>query len=267
MAIIFEPNCDPTKPRISGPEKIYVAEPMVLERPIGERYGECGAWAEKYYDKAEVIPQSQWKEIVRARQDEDVSMRNLVRMILDQNGRGSCSQEEAAGATMLVRERMGQPFVGLNPWPGYWRISGGRGGTSISSAYRAAREWGFPPFDLVPRSGSCKQQPQSVWDEAYKYRLDEVLDVHGREEGISAILNGFCVGYGRDNHAILAVAVVLINGTLYIIYLNSWGKWGDKGFGTDPMRKFGNNYGMFASRTAVDDGSVRKATSGLSLAS
>ncbi len=261
MTIIYEPNCDPTAPRLSGPQEILSADPMVLPRPKGERYGECQEWMPKFCDKAETIPEREWKEIIRAQQAEDVSMRELVWMILDQNGRGSCSQEEAAGATMLVRSRMGQHNVGLNPWPGYWRICRGRGGTSISSAYKAAKEWGFPPFSLVPRSGSCKRQSQSVWDEAHKYRLDEVLDVSGTAEGVSALLRGYCVGYGRANHAILAVAAILVNGVIRIVYLNSWGKWGDQGFGIDPLRSFGTSYGMFASRTAVEDGSAAKAAS------
>ncbi len=237
MAIEFEERLDPDLPRKN------------LLLPRVSKFGECPGIA-KASDRIDVIPRNQWDEIIAARKKENVSLREVVPFVLDQDGRGSCAQEQGCGANMLVRAYAGEAHVKLNPWPNYYRITGGRDrGSSIDSAYRYGREWGWIPMSLCPRSGSFKRQPQKLWDEAQKYRFDEVIDVKGQDEFVTCLLKGFSVGYGRRGHAILAVEYL---GNYKFKYLNSWGSWtdcNDRGFGIDDIRRDLGGYGMFAART------------------
>lgn len=234
--IEFEINCDPTQPR-----------KIVLK----ERTWKFGTVFEPARDHIEVIPKSQWDEIADAQQKAKASLRSIVWGVLDQNGRGSCAQEQAGSAMMLVREFQGLPRVKPNPWPNYFLATGGRdNGSSIDSAYRIGKERGWIPQSLLARKGSFKRQPQSLWDEAQKYRFDEIYDVDGVVEFVSCLLQGFPVGYGRRGHAILAVEYL---GRGKFKMQNSWGNWtdcGDPGFGSEnTSRDINRGYGMFALRT------------------
>lgn len=232
--IEFEINGPPDQPRKN------------LLLPRTSKFGE---WFDPARDHIDVIPRGQWDEIIAARK---VSLRKVVWNVLDQDGRGSCAQEQGCGANMLVRAFAGEPNVKLNPWPNYYRVTGGRdNGSSIDSAYLGGKKWGWIPMSLCPRSGSFKRQPQSLWDEAQKYRFDEIYDVSGQDEFVSCLLKGFPVGYGRRGHAILAVEYL---GNYKFKYLNSWGSWtdcNDRGFGIDDIRRDLGGYGMFAARTVL----------------
>ncbi len=205
-----------------------------------------------------VIPKSEWQDIIDDRKEKGLSLIDrYVKTILDQDGAGSCSQEEACGATMIMRALGGMDHVKLNPWANYGRILKyrGSGGTSIDSAWRAAREWGYPPMDVWPRSEGWKRKPpQEVWDAASNYKLHEVYDLRGHDEFASALLQGFVVGYGRRNHAILGCQMLDADGTF--VSLGSWGNydggWTQRGFHLERLRRdVESRYGMFAARSAV----------------
>lgn len=236
-AIEFEPRAHPARPRKDG----------LRDRIVGD-----DKWFPSVTATINVIPRSEWEDWVRKQKEDDNHLRNIVWKVLDQDGRGSCAQEQGAGANMLIREFMGGPREWLNPWPSYWRITGGRDqGSSISSAYKYGKEWGWIPMRLCPRSGSYRKQPQRFWDEAQKYRFDEIWEVRGQDEFVSCLLQGFPVGYGRRGHAILAVQYL---GNYKFKYANSWGSWtncNDRGFGIDDIRRDLGGYGMFAARTVL----------------
>jgi hypothetical protein len=242
--ILFEPNCNPQSRRVTSPER-DIGKGFL--KPRESLYGE---WFEKFEDSVEVYPRSKWDDMAVALEEAKASAYYRVWMALDQANKGSCSQEEACGATMVARSFTNQPTVALNPWPNYYLITRGRGGgTSIDSAWKTARDDGYIPMETIARNKGFRKQSQEHWDLAQNYRLDEVYDIGSVDEAVSALLQGFCVGYGRRGHAILAVRYL---GRNKMTYLNSWGQWtncNDPGFGQETIRDFGN-YGMFAARTA-----------------
>jgi hypothetical protein len=72
---------------------------------------------------------------------------------------------------------------------------------------------------------------------------------------ITALLRGYPVVYGRSGHSICAVRPVFKGNKLYVKYANSWGNWGENGYGYDSenMIRAGASW-AFAVRTVVDPG-------------
>lgn len=242
--ITFEQNVNPDEPR----------QRLLLPRET--KFGKIPG-IDPIRDHIDIIPRNQWDEIVRAREEQDVgSIKDLVWHVLDQNGRGSCAQEQAGSALMLCREFSGdEDRIVPNPWPNYYLATGGRDrGSSIESSYRLGKERGFIPQSLLARSGSYKKQPQSLWDIAQQYRFREVFDVDGMDEFVSALLQGFTVGYGRRMHAICGVQYL---GRYKFKAQGSWGQYtdcNDPGFHGEDVRQDLGGYGQFAVRSTVDSG-------------
>jgi hypothetical protein len=225
------------------------------------RESKFGTWCPAAADHITVIPRGEWQGIIDQRKAEGVSNRKLIDTILDQDGVGSCSAEEATQAVMSIRAFSGQKHVLLNPWTLYAWTSGGRdGGSSIDANWRRARDVGVMAAATWPRSrGWRSKPPQDMLDEhAAKYRLDEFYDINNEEEFASALLSGFVVGYGRRNHAILAIEMLDAD---RFLYANSWGNWDggweERGFGIDRLsRDVYRGYGMFAARSVVSAGEL-----------
>lgn len=244
MSIIFEKNLDPTVPR------------KMLLLPRETKFGELPG-CDPIRDHIDIIPRDQWDEIVRAREEQKVgSIKDAVWYGLDQNGRGSCAHEQVGSALMLCRELSGdEDQIVPNPWPNYWVATGGRdNGSSIDGAYRIGMERGSIPQSVCSRGGSYKRQPQEYWDIAQKYRLRETFDVDGLDEFVSALLQGFTVGYGRRGHALCGVQYC---GKFKFKAQGSWGSWtdcNDPGFHWEDARRDLGGYGIIATRTTFDSG-------------
>ena len=207
--------------------------------PRAEPFGElCSAFSEKI----EVIPKARWKEFIGK-----VSLRPQVNVVLDQDGVGSCATESTAGADMIVRTSAGLPHVLLNPWSIYRVTSGGRDvGSSIDTNLAFARDTGILPESYWPRSKGWRATPPSGWEnEAAKYKIVEFFDIKNAEEVGSALLKGFPVVFGWSGHS--CVLTTLLSETT-AEYLNSWGDWGDQGFGKVNLSAINYGYGAFAVR-------------------
>jgi len=213
-------------------------------------------------ERITVIPRREWSDLIEQREQEGVTARILVDDVLSQDGVGSCASEKTAGIEMATRALAGMEHVLLNPWSLYAWTSGGRdGGSSVDSNMQRARDVGIMPMEIWPRSKGWRAKPsQDLLDEyASKYRIDEFYDIQTRDEFASALLQGFLVGYGRRGHAIAGVEMLDED---RFLYLNSWGDWGDGGFGVDRLsRDINFGYGAFAVRTAVGDGTTRQGMS------
>lgn len=208
--------------------------------------------ARDYPQEIPIIPREEWAGIIEAQKQANLSMRAIVPEILDQDGVGSCASEEAAQAVMTMRPFSGQDHVLLNPWSLYAWTSGGRdNGSSIDANWERARDVGVMPMDVWGRDRGWNAKPsQDLLDEhASKYRLDEFYDIGSTEELVSALLAGFVVGCGWDGHAVLAVDML---DETHMLYANSWGQWGDQGFGIDKITNVYWGYGAFAARSVVD---------------
>jgi hypothetical protein len=157
----------------------------------------------------------------------------------------------------------------LSPISIYRFVANGPGsGSTISGNLRRLRDVGALPVDsdinreLLRKAGLSEdhvlkatgyyQQFPSGWESTAEYfRGLEFLDISSFEGIVSAILEGFPVCYGRAGHAICGVKVVKRNGVWTIKYANSWGNWGESGFGYDTESYISSairSYGAWALR-------------------
>ncbi len=213
------------------------------------RISKPGEWCSFASERIKIIPRSEWAE--RIADPSYKGLRSVVPVILDQDGVGSCATETAAQKIMTTRSFNGQPFVKLNPWFIYNTTSHGRdGGSSIDENLRFVQKYGCAPESVWPRSNGWRKRPSEEAKEAAKqFMITEFFDIRNSEEFGSALLLGYAVAYGRRGHAITAVNLVDDN---KIIYANSWGDWGDKGFGEDKLSEVNYSYGAWAMRVATD---------------
>ena len=211
-----------------------------------------GEWFPAAADYIKTIPRGEWKGIIAQRKAEGVSLRDVVPAILDQDGKGSCAAEMATGALMDVRAFSGLDHVLLNPWSLYHFSGNGRdGGSNIDTNLRYLRDQGVLPMGVWGRSHGIRRPPNDLMEEhGMKYRVDEWYDIRSKEEFASALLTGYTVCYGRRGHAIRAIDLLDED---RFLYANSWGNWGDEGFGIDRLsRDVAWNYGAWATRTVRD---------------
>lgn len=170
----------------------------------------------------------------------------------------SCAAESTVGNFTTTRVFNGLPLVEFNPWFVYNTTSGGRdGGSSIDENLEFMRKYGVAPASIWPRSKGWRAKPSAeAYAEALKYRVIEFYDITNAEELGSALLQGFCVTFGRSGHAIYSIELV---STTTHRYMNSWGDWGDKGTEVENLSRINWGYGAFAIRVVTDtDGPVFK---------
>lgn len=198
-----------------------------------------------------VIPTSEWSEYVGC--VDCVDMRTCVPdgMILDQDGVGSCASESMTGCIMASRVKAGQESVKLNPWFAYHTVSGGHdGGSTLSDNVAFALEHGVCSQAVYGRDEGWRPEPsQEAYEDAKKYRLLEAWEIISWEEFGTACILGFPVYFGYSGHAIWASKVL---DTSRLEYCNSWGDWGDAGFGTLNKSRIVFGYGLYAFRAVTE---------------
>lgn len=222
-----------------------------LVPPAGRRSGivlprqsRPGEWCPLFSERIEVIPRQEWSDWIGR-----ITLRPMVRQILDQDGVGSCTSEATSQGIMIVREMAGLPFELLNPWSIYRVVSGGVDrGSSIDENLRFARDIGVLPESYWPRSKGWRAIPPDGWGEiAAQFKIDEFYDIGSVDEFGTALLKGFPVIFGIPGHAICGDAV--LNQDL-LEYANSWHEsWGDQGFGRTSWARIQWSYGAFCVRT------------------
>lgn len=161
-----------------------------------------------------VLPEKDWGDALTA--TFAPNYRPYVWNVYDQDGIGSCASESCDGMIMNFREATGRPRVLFNPWPAYADVSGRVDrGSSLDENIEYRRSKGSFPDALWPRAqhGWSSRPPESVYQEALKYRIDEAWDIDNtsrvqyQREFVSALASVDCSGvyFGIPGHAIYAV--------------------------------------------------------------
>jgi hypothetical protein len=196
-------------------------------------------------DEIEEIPRDQWPGLIGT-----VSLRPRVRQVLNQGSNGSCATESTTQGVMVARDVAGLPFDLLNPLSIYRFTNGGSdNGSNIDSNLVHARDVGILPESYWPRSKGWRASPPDGWKEvAKRYRIREFFDIASIGEAGTALLKGYGVVFGWNGHS--CMLTTLLSPTT-AEYINSWGAWGDKGFGKINLASINLGYGMFAV-TAVE---------------
>ncbi len=189
-------------------------------------------------DVMEVIPESQWKAIIEAKNASGGMLHQLVRYVHDQNGEPSCVSNAFAGAHEIKQVELAGAalLVPLAPISLYRRVGSPRSGSSLTSNMREMLSIGILPLDTPenrakfphtsPHNGYGVRPPSGWEATANLFRNGEWVDIESFAEFVTALLCGHPVIYARSGHCILAIGLIYRNGQLYVVYLNSWGDWG-----------------------------------------
>ncbi len=177
----------------------------------------------------------------------------LVVEVKNQKSEGSCvGQASTQGLQVIQARRLGKDRVTLLSAMGTYKQIGRSAGSGamVDDSMEKLTDVGTIPLDtpenrakygdcVMANTGFSTRWPADWKNVAKQFRLGEVLIVRGVEQMLTALVSGHPVVVGRQGHSILYLDVIIRNGKLYVIYVNSWGKWGQAagdfsyGFGLD----------------------------------
>jgi len=191
-----------------------------------------------------VYPRSEWADRIRFK---DAQKSWPYRMIVyphNQGREGTCVYNMAALMWQIIHNmQFGyRRAIQISPISGYrWNARGPSSGSYVGGAATWLAGTGLLPSDrpenkaLLQPHGINVYHPNTGWSNSFAdnwkqtarfFRIDEWFKVSTVEAWVSALLNGFVCGGGRDSHAICHCGLTMNGGTLYSIYCNSWGSWG-----------------------------------------
>jgi hypothetical protein len=190
----------------------------------------------------EVIPMEKWDDIIERKNAENSWLADLVPIVHDQDGEGSCVAESATAEWEIkCVETLGlDNFIPLSAASLYRRTgsSPNSGSTLFDNRVEMTRR-GALPLDTPENRARFKHVHRAVgfrvglpdgWEEtAALFAHDEYVDIEDVETFGSAILKNHPVTYARSGHCITAVKIFgsVRQNTLKFGYLNSWSlDWG-----------------------------------------
>lgn len=129
----------------------------------------------------------------------------------------------------------------------YKRIGRSPGsGAMVSDGIAEMRSRGILPLNndenkakykhTMPNTGFYTPFPQGWEETAALFKGDEYYIVRTPQALFTALLKGCPVVVGRSGHSICYVRPMKKNGQRVVKYANSWGNWGDNGYGYDSSR-------------------------------
>ena len=226
--------------------------PPGQRRGLIESVGEPIIRAPSLDDVFGVIDESDWPDAIADR--DAARLRPFCWMSLSQGSVGSCASEGIGGAVMCRREVAGRPQVALNPYAVYGRVNGGSDrGSTLDANLDYMLRYGMPSQDVWPRSKGWRAKlSEEAVENAKRHKVLEVARIRNKTEFGSALIYGLPVYFGYSGHAIFAADPI---DRSRFRYKNSWGNWGDDGFGTLSYNSIMWSYGAWAilSVTAPDD--------------
>ncbi len=242
------------------------------------RQGKIGEYASIFEENVPVIPRSEWQSVL---EEHKPKLSPLSVYQYDQNGEGTCTSN--AGNQSLCytyAKQFGRKWVmPTSPIVAYKRCARGPNtGSSVSCIMRQLREVGTLPIDnpenrlkmaaaglnpahTLKAVGYYQKMPEGWRETAKHFRIEEYYDIRSVEGMFSALLLGFPIVYGRSGHAIMGADATKKDGQWYIRYHNSWGNWGDDGYGYDSERYLGRSsaaYGAVAVRSVIHTSAIEK---------
>lgn len=228
------------------------------------RDSKFGSMFELFSDSQEVIPRNQWDQLL-AEHDYALAERYVAR--IKRQTMGSCASHSSTSCLEYVRNKAvgADKCVLLSPLSVFKFVGSKNGGSTLDSNMRRISEVGVLPLDTPENRAIYGEHvwPENQWtgylpngweETAALFRFTEWNEIGSFDELFSALLQWKPVYYGRAGHAIYAVRPMKRNGEYVLKYANSWGTWGDQGYGYDTERFVSNSirsYGCFAPRASL----------------
>lgn len=196
------------------------------------------------------IPQSDWDAIIDEQEAEESSLEHIWHrkgyQHLDQNGQGYCWAYSGATAIMAARARDNQPYERLSAHAVACKIMDFKDkGAWCGLSAKFFEEHGCPTVKTWPeKSMSRSHDTAATWEEAKRFKVTEnyvdlTVSVWDRnltfKQVASCLLQNIPVqvDFNWWAHSVCAVRLMRIErGSYGFRIINSWPRWGDKGFAT-----------------------------------
>lgn len=204
-----------------------------------------------FRDVAKLVPESEWRGLSEELKAESSGCASLVTRIYDQKQEGSCVANASCQAVEIIQAmQFGKDrVIQLSAISLYKRIgSSAQSGAYVGDGLEELAKRGALPLDtpvnrerfadkVMPNTGFREPYPQDWENTANYFRAQEWWEIESMAELMSALLQRFPVVVGREGHSICYCEPVFDGSKLTIKYANSWGNWGDNGFGYDTERQ------------------------------
>jgi len=238
----------------------FPSQPEYVEGDKGRRAFESRGW---YADTQAIIPESRWED--EAAKGGGCSQ--LVTRIYNQGQEGSCVANACSQAHEIIQAKQSgvDKVVHLSAISLYKRIgSSAQSGAMVSDGLDEMAARGILPLDnpenrlafgdaVMPNTGFRTPYPANWEATAKKFSASEWFICDEVAELVTALLCGHPVVVGRSGHSICYCDIVFQDGSMFAKYANSWGAWGENGFGYDSLRMIRSSANWaFALRTIVN---------------
>ena len=211
-------------------------------------------------------------------EDQDQHGGNLDRLVThryDQNGEGTCTcNAGAAKYNILAARQFGRDrVIPQSPISIYMKIaSGPNTGSAVGDCLDQQRKTGSLPIDtpearaimgeyasgahFMRAVGYDRRLYKDGWETtADWFKVHEFYQIDSAAGFKTALCRGWPVHYGRSGHSILGVRLAIKSGTIYVVYLNSWGAWGEelngiRAYGLDSPSAYGTGAQRYGAHCA-----------------
>ena len=228
--IIHDGNyTDFINPTVNGEVKLCSAIPRVVP------FGKLGFAAEASVER---LSRSRQIELIREAKANKTRVSDRIKRInmrpLDQNGTNFCWANGPVNGVRVVRLLNNQQYEDLSPASVACQINGFRNeGGWGTEAMKFSAEKGAVPTRLWPNNAIDRRYltPEAKV-EAMRFRVTEWDDIPARDAELfrTYLALGYCiaVGYNWWRHEVLACD---LEEDMSVRIWNSWGDWGEDGFG------------------------------------
>lgn len=220
-----------------------------------------------YEDSTELMTDSDIDDAIAEMDRLDNGADTLVTRILNQLREGSCVANQTVQLHEVLQAlQFGKENVThLSAISLYKRIGRSpNSGASVSDGMSEACDVGILPLDspenrqrfgnvVMPNTGFSTPFPADWKPIAKQFRFDEVDVIRTLQGLLTALCRRQPVGVGRQGHSIAYLRPMGSKSKGYKVkYANSWGNWGDKGFGYDSLSQMKLSAGWaYAPRSVV----------------
>lgn len=228
-----------------------------------------------FEEKFKLMTDAELIDFIKEQDAQDGNLDRLVVHRYDQNGEGTCTcNAGAAKYNIIAARQFGKDrVIPQSPISIYMKIaSGPNTGSGVGDCLEQQIEYGSLPIDL-PASraimgkwadsahfmravGYDRKLYKTGWEDTGDwFKIQEYYEIDTPQGFKTALANGWPVHYGRSGHSILAVRLALKGNTIYVIYLNSWGAWGEtlhgiQAYGLDSPSAYGTGASRYGAHCA-----------------
>jgi hypothetical protein len=226
----------------------------------------CGSYGESYEDRYGTLSDAEINQAIEAMDAAGGGADQLVSRIYNQQQEGSCVANATSQAHEIIQAKQFgiERVVHLSAISLYKRI--GRSpssGAMVSDGWAEMKSRGILPLDneanrakfggiVMPNTGFHTRYPDGWETVAKQFAGLEATIIRSVAGIFTALCNQDPVVVGRQGHSICYTRPMRKGNKRVVKYANSWGNWGDGGFGYDSESQIKQSAGWaFALRSVT----------------